>query len=140
MLGAKLGTGSLIGRLAEGVSRGIGENVGVSRRTLKKVGMKTVTPNAGGKSYSPIASGMRRTKVIGPKAGNSNTANMITGQGATRRFVSNKNFAQMHEARGRNIIGAGLAVGTVGFVNRDANKKSYYTPPRPTAMGSGRFA
>jgi hypothetical protein len=120
--------GGFIGTLAETISRGVGENVGVTRRGLKKVGLS-----------GAVAPGTSRTRVIGPRAGNSNTANLVTGRGSGRRFISNDQYSAIHQMRGRKIIGGGMVAGSMGVVNADAGKKGYYNPV-PTPKGSGRFA
>jgi hypothetical protein len=124
----KLGRGGFIGTLAETISRGIGQDVGVSRRGLNKVGLS-----------GAVASGTRRTRVIGPGNSNSTAANLVTGKGSGRRFISNNQYSQIHEMRGRKVLGAGIAAGGMGVVNADANKKGYYNP-MPAPKGSGRFA
>jgi hypothetical protein len=125
---AKLGRGKFVGTLAETISRGIGQNVGVSRRGLGKVGLS-----------GAVSPGMGRTRVIGPGSGNSTAANLVTGKGTGRRFISNEQYSQIHEMRGRKVLGAGIAAGGMGVVNADANKKGYYNP-MPAPKGSGRFA
>ena len=124
----RLGRGGMLGNLATSVSRAMGENVGVSKRVLGQVGL--------GNAVGPK---VRRTKVIGPRSGNANAANLVTGRGSNRTFISNNQYAQIHEARGRKVLGGAGALGTMGVINSDANKKGYYNPIS-TPKGTGRFA
>lgn len=106
-----------------GLSKVFGADVKASRNALKKVGLEG-------------QSALRRSKVMAPMR-NGGAANLHTGRGTGRTFISNAQYEKLHQIRGAKIAGGAMVAGSASLLGSD--KKSYYNPIR-TPKGSGRFA
>lgn len=123
-------------RIPEGfaarVSQFFGPNLRVRNPALKKVGL-------GG-----VRAGRGKATITGPVG--TTAANLHTGRGSGRRFISNKQYNELHAMRGRKIIAGGSAASVAGMTtamrpNANQSRTGYRGPGTMQAPpGIGRFS
>lgn len=119
-----------MGNIFSTISKMAGSNISVGRKGMSSLGISGM-----------VAPGTRRAKIMGPTA-STRTANLVTGKGSGRRFISNETFEAAHTVRGKKMVGYG-GIGVAAASMGTDRSKGAYNPVRPmtsTPRGTGRFA